>query len=731
MKKNTDSSASGARRGPNFQADIERTARIAGLRDFHTPTLEAVEKRRLQLWITALLLLVSVSVVLVFITLGLSQFESDWFRPELLQIALLLLVFLFSGYALEKEMQLRRLTKLLVSERVLTASLTNRLREISFLLKAGKALNLNLDLQGVLDTISRCAHDLLECRESSIMMVQADDQLRGVTGNTNHTVRFGEGLAGRVANSREPLLASETLTDATGNPLESSSNTMCVPLIHRETLLGVLQVDATVEHPYTQHDLRALSLFAEQAASAIANAQLYEEQRLTASRSAYQALHDTLTTLPNRFYFLDHLEQGISRQRQGGKRVALLFVDVDDFKSINDNLGHFAGDEVLVELGRRMRSCLRTTDTAARLGGDEFAIMIEGIRSSADVARTAERLHKKLSEPYVTSVREKTVKLTISVGIALEGLESKTGTDLLRNANTAMRIAKRSGKARTVVFKQNLDADTRDHSDLEAELWRALEREEFELAFQPIFSLDSGRITALEALIRWRHPKRGMLPAGAFVPIAEQSGSISDIDRWVFDEACRTLQELTVPRNDWSLDLHLNVLPSRLSDPKITADLQNAIQTSGIQPKRVVLEVSESAAFTAINDSRSVMHTFKSLGVRLALDDFGTGYSSLTYLNRFPVDVIKIHPLFVSGLTEAAVETDLAKAIVSLGLSLNLSVIAQGVERTDQLMRLREMKCPYAQGAILSEPIPLTSLEQLLRSPDPVPSLRAQLSTVA
>ncbi len=731
MKKNPDSSAAGARRGSNSQADIERTARIAGLRDFHTPTLEAVEKRRLQLWITALLLLVSVSVVLVFITLGLSEFESDWFRPELLQVALLLLVFLFSGYALEKEMQLRRLTELLVSERVLTASLTNRLREISFLLKAGKALNLNLDLQGVLDTISRCAHDLLECRASSIMMVQAEDQLRGVTGNTNQTVRFGEGLAGRVANSREPLLASETLTDAKGNPRESSSNTMCVPLIHRETLLGVLQVDATAEHNYTQHDLRALSLFAEQAASAIANAQLYEEQRLTASRSAYQALHDTLTSLPNRFYFLDHLEQGISRQRRGGKRVALLFVDVDDFKSINDNLGHFAGDEVLVELGRRMRSCLRTTDTAARLGGDEFAIMIEGIRSSADVACTAERLHKKLSEPYVTSVRDKTVKLTISVGIALEGLESKTGTDLLRNANTAMRIAKRSGKARTVVFKQNLDADTRDHSDLEAELWRALEQEEFELAFQPIFSLDSGRITALEALIRWRHPKRGMLPASAFVPIAEQSGSISDIDRWVFDEACRTLQELTVPRNDWSLDLHLNVLPSRLSDPKITADLQNAIQTSGIQPKRVVLEVSESAAFTAINDSRSVMHTFKSLGVRLALDDFGTGYSSLTYLNRFPVDVIKIHPLFVSGLTEAAVETDLAKAIVSLGLSLNLSVIAQGVERTDQLMRLREMKCPYAQGVILSEPIPLTSLEQLLRSPDPAPSLRAQLSTVA
>ncbi len=712
------------------QEAIQRTARIAGLRDFHTPTLEAVEKRRLQLWVTALLLLVAVSVMLVLLTLGLSESWFNWLRPELFQGALLILVFLFSGYALEKEVQLRRLTKLLVQERVLTASLTNRLREISFLLKAGKALNLNLDLQGVIDTISRCATDLLRCRESSIMMVQGDDQLRSVTGDLNHSVRFKEGLAGQVASSREPLLASAT-ADSKSVKQKPTSNTMCAPLIHRDTLLGVLQVDAVEGHEYTQHDLRALSLFAEQAASAIANAQLFEEQRLTASRSAYQAQHDTLTSLPNRFYFLDRLEQGLARQRQSDEKVALLFVDIDDFKSINDNLGHFAGDEVLVELGRRMRSCLRATDTAARLGGDEFAIMVEGIRLSDDVTATAERLHKRLSEPYLTDVQEEPIRLTVSIGIALEGLESATGTDILRNANMAMRKAKRSGKATTVMFTHTMDADAHDHTDLETELQRALKHNEFELAYQPIFSLESGQITALEALIRWRHPQRGVLPASAFVPIAEKSGSISDIDRWVFTEACKALQELTALRNDMHLDLHLNVLPSRLRDPRITADLQDAIQTSGIQSKRVVLEVSESAALTAVNDSRSVMHTFKALGVRVALDDFGTGYSSLTYLNRFPVDVIKIHHLFVAGITDAAVETDLAKAIVSLGLSLNLSVIAQGVEHKDQLARLRQMGCPYAQGVILSEPLPLSLLEQLLYSSESVPNLHAQASTVA
>ena len=669
--------------------------------------------------------------MLVLLTLGFSGSWFNWVSPEVFQGALLVLVFLFSGYALEKEMQLRRLTKLLVSERVLTASLTNRLREISFLLKAGKALNLNLDLQGVLDTISRCALDLLQCRNTSIMMVQADDQLRSVTGDVNHTIRFGQGLAGRVASSREPLLASETPSDVKATKQIPSSHTMCAPLIHRDTLLGVLQIDAAEDHKYTQHDLRALSLFAEQAASAIANAQLYEEQRLTASRSAYQAQHDTLTSLPNRFYFLDRLEQGLARQRQENEKVALLFVDIDDFKSINDSLGHFAGDEVLVELGRRMRDCLRTTDTAARLGGDEFAIMVEGIRLPDDVIATAERLHKRLSKPYMTSVQEDPLNLTISVGIALEGLGSSTGADLLRNANIAMRNAKQSGKATTVMFSHSMDADTHDDSDLETELRRALKREEFELVYQPIFSLQSGQITALEALIRWRHPERGMLPASAFVSIAEKSGSISDIDRWVFAEACKTVEKLTVERNDLGLDLHLNVLPSRLRDPRITADLKDAIQTSGIEPKRVVLEVSESAALTAINDSRSVMHTFKALGVRVALDDFGTGYSSLTYLNRFPVDVIKIHQLFVAGITEAAVETDLAKAIVSLGLSLNLSVVAQGVEHKDQLTRLRQMGCPYAQGIILSEPLSLPTLEQLLQSAESVPRLHARVGTVA
>jgi diguanylate cyclase (GGDEF)-like protein len=511
----------------------------------------------------------------------------------------------------------------------------------------------------------------------------------------------------------------------------SPHSVMCVPLIHRDVLLGVLQVDAAREREYTQHDLRALSLFAEQAASAIANAQLYEEQRLTASRSAYQALHDTLTSLPNRVYFLDRLEQALERQQFSDEKVALLFIDIDDFKDVNDSLGHFAGDEVLMELGRRMRSCLRATDTAARLGGDEFAVLEEGIHCAGDAVATAERLHNRLSEPFFTSIQEEPIRLSLSVGIALEGTGGKTGTELLRNANTAMRNAKRSEKnGTTVVFDENVKMGAFYKIDLESELHGALERREFELTYQPIFSLESGQIVALETLVRWRHPERGVMPASAFIGIAEQSGLIGDIDRWVFARACETITEL-VTETYPSLDIHLNLLPSRLGDPQTANDLGDALGISGIDPQRVVLEVSENAALAAIHKSRTTFNAFKALGIRIALDDFGTGYSSLTYLNRFPVDVIKIHRLFVSGITESLGEADLAKAIISLGTSLNISVIAQGIEREEQLSRLQQMECPFGQGTYLSEPMLFESLDKLLRSRGTISFLHSHASTVA
>jgi EAL domain-containing protein (putative c-di-GMP-specific phosphodiesterase class I) len=315
--------------------------------------------------------------------------------------------------------------------------------------------------------------------------------------------------------------------------------------------------------------------------------------------------------------------------------------------------------------------------------------------------------------------------------IALEGSGGNTGTALLRNANTAVRNAKRSQKlGTTVMFDGNVEMDAFDKVDLESELQRALERREFELSYQPIFSLESGHIAALEALLRWRHPERGVMPASAFIGIAEQSGLIGDIDRWVFARACEAAQGLMTETSP-SFDIHLNLLPSRLGDPQTAQDLGEALGGSGIDPQRVVLEVSESAALTAIHKSQTTFNDFKALGIRIALDDFGTGYSSLTYLNRFPVDVIKIHRLFVSGITESLGEADLAKAIINLGMSLNISVIAQGIERKEQLSRLQQMECPYAQGIYLSEPMPFESLDKLLRSPGTISFLHSRTSTVA
>ncbi len=715
--------------------DIQRTARVAGLKDFRTPTLEAIEKRRMQLWITALLLLLAVSFVLVSVTLEFGVTLPDWLRPEILQGALVVLVLLFSTYALEKEIQLRRLTKLLVAERVLTASLTNRLREITRLVDAGKALNLNLDLQGVLDTIRRCTIDLLHCRKSSIMMVQATDRLRSVTSVLDDSTKFGEGLAGRVAKSREPLLITGTARHSKAYEEPESEevvdSAMCVPLIHRDTLLGVLQVDAGSGYQYTQHDLRAFTLFAEQAASAIANAQLYEEQRLTASRSAYQALHDTLTSLPNRAYFLGRLEKALEQQQLSEERVALLFVDVDDFREVNDTLGHFAGDEILIEISRRIRRCLRATDIAARLSSDEFAVLQEGVCGEDDAVATAQRVHKEMSEPFMTSVQATPINISASIGIALEGAGGTTAVELLRNANIAMRKAKqkREGGA-VVVFDESIKTASFEKLDIERELRRALDNQEFDMCYQPIFSLTSGQLVAIEALIRWRHPDRGVIPANAFVATADRIGLIGDIDRWVFDQACSAMQNLDVDGSN-PLDLHLNLLPSRLADLRTAQELDDAIGKSGVNPRRVILEISESAAMNAIQKSRTAFNAYKSVGVRLALDDFGTGYSSLTYLNRFPVEVIKIHRLFISGITELLGEADLARAIVTLGASLNMSVIAQGVERRDQLSQLRQMGCPFAQGTYLSEPLFLPELEQLMHTPDTISYLGSRVSTLS
>ena len=708
---------------PSVRTLTERAARIAGLRSFDTPTLEDIEHRRFQLWVLTLSLLVAGAVALATFTFWHDLRPPKWLHPQVLQWGVVGIVLLFCAYAIEKELQLRKLSQLLVEERVLTTALTNRLREVSTLLEAGKAMNLVLDLQEVLQTILDCAHELLGSRDGSIMLVHGEDELRTVCASGESAargarLRFGEGIAGRVASTREPLLVSGIIAAerATVEPRghRPSMSSLSVPLIHRDVLLGVLNINATESHPYTEHHLRALSLFGEQAAAAIANARLYEEQRLLASQNVYQALHDLLTNLPNRALFLDRVTHALSRRRRKDQLLALLFLDLDDFKLINDSLGHSAGDEVLISFAERLRGCMRSGDALARFGGDEFAVLIEEISSPAHAVAAAERILALFAEPFTVGGRS--IWMRASIGISVESLAASSAEALLRNADTAKNVAKGQGKGRVVVFEETMHVDALRRLDLEAELQKALEQQQLAVHFQPIFALMGNQVVGIEALVRWHHVERGLLPAAAFLPLAEQAGLMVEIDRWVLREACETVKSL---RTDVPLKtpflLSVNISPTHLQDAGLVDQVVEVLTATGLEAETLVLEITESAILIDTERTSTHLTSLKSLGVRLALDDFGTGYSSLTHLRRFPIDMVKIDRVFIDGITTDRGANALVQAIVRLGRGLNIDVVAEGIEQQAQADALQQLRCPFGQGWHFCEALPRNALVSFLR----------------
>lgn len=700
---------------------VERAAQIAGLSSFEPPSLEAVERRRFQLWGLATVLLLTVGSALALATAGEAALP-PWLSPHVVQFGLLGLIALFCAYAIEKELHLRRLTHLLIEERVLTAALTNRLHEISSLLAAGKAINLGLDLDQVLTTIVDCAMELLDGRDGSIMMASGGRELRTVaTGGESAAkgarVAFGTGVAGRVAATREPLLISGQLAhvEEAGRLSEPPAPTsaLSVPLIHRGALLGVLNVNARAGGEYTEHNLRALSVFGEQAAAAIANAQLYQAQRLMASQKLFQALHDGLTRLPNRSLFLERVERSLARPRREDERVALLLMDLDDFKRINDGLGHAAGDEVLIAFSERVRSSVRAGDTVARIGGDEFAILVEDHRLPDEAVQAAQRLQALLAQPFLVGDRE--LRLTGAVGIAIEEPGVTTQEDLLRNADTALHAAQERGKGEVVVFERSMHARALRRFHLESDLRRALEGDELEVHYQPICDMTDGSPQGVEALVRWRHPERGLLPASAFVPFAEHAGILDDIDRWVLRQACGVASSLPVsPRLATPLWVNVNLSPSRLRDSGVVAEVARVIAEFDLPPGQLTLEITEGAVLADAERAGHVLAELKNLGLRLALDDFGTGYSSLSYIRRFPVDAVKVDRVFVDGIARDAGTNALVQAIVKLGQGLSLDVIAEGIERRSQIDSLLALDCTLGQGWLLAKPMPEASLVEYL-----------------
>ena len=430
---------------------------------------------------------------------------------------------------------------------------------------------------------------------------------------------------------------------------------------------------------------------------------LASERKWSVARLRHLAFHDTLTGLPNRAFFLERLGRAVDR----GEHVAVLFIDLDRFKGVNDDLGHAAGDTVLVEAARRLKRCLRPGDTVARFGGDEFTVLLQ-VDAPQDAVGVAERVHKAFASPFFA------VQLGTSIGVAL-GTPGSQPDELLRNADLALRRAKAQGRGSSAVFDPAMHALELEQKRLERDLGGALERQELLVYYQPIVSLETQKIVGVEALLRWQHPERGLVLPNTFIPVAEQTGLIVPFGSWIIGQALAQLKA-------WHgagythLFVSVNISARQVQHPGLVGVVQAALERHHLAPRHVALELTESVFMERVDENVGHFRTLYDAGVRLSIDDFGTGYSSLGYLKRLPVHTLKIDRSFLAGVPEREGDTALVKTILAMAHNLNLNVVAEGVETPAQAEFLRTHGCDQAQGYLFSRPVPADTLTGLLEA---------------
>jgi diguanylate cyclase (GGDEF)-like protein len=625
-----------------------------------------------------------------------------WLDPSLLWLLALPLVIVFIAY------------QAYVSER-------EKHERLELLYQSSKILQHSPELDSALVSLLGHARTMFRAELAEVVLYArnaGDEALRTRSWHEGEpetmmpiVTRADEGIHALVRSATAPFFYA-------GPPAEIPNvrQGMVSPLRGESELIGYVLIAnrLTEGTTFSSDDLRLLETLANQAASALEHGHLEQslaELSRLKEQLKYQAYHDSLTHLPNRSLFLERVTERLA-ERPTTRNAVVLFLDLDDFKVVNDSLGHAAGDRLLVDVGDRLRGVLRADDLAARLGGDEFAILLDDELDLNRAMYVANRLIDALRVTF--EVEGQDIKVGASIGVAVARSGTETADELLRNADVAMYTAKSSGKNRVAVFEPNMHAAIVARHALSAELSNSLAKGELTVYYQPIIDLQSGVAAGVEALVRWRHPTRGLVGPDDFIPLAEETGEILPIGAWVLEEACEQAAKWSAyGRHGQGVSVTVNLSGHQLAEAPFVEDLRRILAKTGLPAERLVLEMTETVLFhdTATNLAR--LEAIRELGVRIAIDDFGTGYSSLGYLRRFRVDILKIAKEFV-GSADHQDEWAFAGAIVALGRTLGLNIIAEGIEEDGQLERLRALGCQYGQGYLFARPNNAETVTQFL-----------------
>jgi diguanylate cyclase (GGDEF)-like protein len=476
-----------------------------------------------------------------------------------------------------------------------------------------------------------------------------------------------------------------------------------VPLINSSgKILGHLVVIDERPIEDGSKELAILKIFAARATAEL-------ERQKVEEQLAHDALYDRLTNLPNRHLLSNHLHLALEKYRRDRDyNFAVFFLDLDRFKYVNDSLGHKSGDQLLIEIAQRLKTCLRASDILARLGGDEFAILLENIQSLNEATRLAERIQQSLDSPFHLGIHE--VFSSVSIGIAFSSSNIDSPEDLLRNADIAMYKAKALGKTRYELFDDILHIEVVNRLRLETDFRHSLDRGDFCLHYQPIISIQDNRVIGFEALVRWQHPQRGNVSPEEFIALAEETGMIIPLGWWILQEACYQLREWQIQFHNPNLTMGINISQKQFSQPRLIDSLVQILQTTGLEACNLQLEITESLLMENTQTTMNTLQQLKALGCQLHLDDFGTGYSSLSYLHSLPIDALKIDRSFVKAIDSEGNNSEIVEAITMMAKSLGLKVIAEGIETEAQLTRLKNLQCLYGQGYLFAKPLDKRSL---------------------